>query len=253
MINIPGLNTYFGGKGRDGVYQNIINLQPKHEMYIEPFLGSGAIMRRKAPAKINIGFEINPKIYSLWLKAMGKQPIANPEKYQSADGQIDSLVLTVIYADALTWFESLWDRNVFNRIKAEDILFYMDPPYPPETRTSKGKYTFDFVNDHERLLQYIQKTKFKIQISSYDNELYNNYLKNWNRHEFITYDHAHKPRTEVIYYNYPPPTELHTWNYTGSDYRQRENIKRKVKRFVAKFQNMPVLERNAILEEITKI
>jgi len=30
---------YAGGKGRDGVYQAIINQMPPHGVYIEPFLG----------------------------------------------------------------------------------------------------------------------------------------------------------------------------------------------------------------------
>lgn len=35
--------SYFGGKAQDGVYQTIINQIPPHQIYIEPFLGGGAI------------------------------------------------------------------------------------------------------------------------------------------------------------------------------------------------------------------
>ena len=36
--------TYPGGKSGSGVYQQLINLMPPHKIYIEAFLGGGAIM-----------------------------------------------------------------------------------------------------------------------------------------------------------------------------------------------------------------
>src|SRR5688572_15356621 len=52
--------VYPGGKNGSGVYQTIINLMPPHEVYIEPFLGSGAILRMKRPALRNIGIDRDP-------------------------------------------------------------------------------------------------------------------------------------------------------------------------------------------------
>jgi hypothetical protein len=46
----PRAMVYAGGKNGAGVYQTIINLMPPHDVYIEPFLGGGAIMRQKRPA-----------------------------------------------------------------------------------------------------------------------------------------------------------------------------------------------------------
>jgi DNA adenine methylase len=50
--------AYPGGKNGAGVYQTIINLMPPHQVYIEPFLGGGAIMRLKRPAQLNIGIDL---------------------------------------------------------------------------------------------------------------------------------------------------------------------------------------------------
>jgi DNA adenine methylase len=52
--------VYPGGKNGAGVYQTIINLMPPHDVYIEPFLGGGAIMRQKRPALLNIGLDLEP-------------------------------------------------------------------------------------------------------------------------------------------------------------------------------------------------
>lgn len=50
---------YPGGKNGAGVYQRIINLMPPHEVYIEPFLGSGAVLAHKRPALVNIGIDLD--------------------------------------------------------------------------------------------------------------------------------------------------------------------------------------------------
>jgi hypothetical protein len=49
-----------GGKAGAGVYQRIINQIPPHDVYVEAFLGDGAILRRKKPARRNIGIESDP-------------------------------------------------------------------------------------------------------------------------------------------------------------------------------------------------
>lgn len=49
---------YPGGKAGSGVYQTIINLMEPHDVYIEPFLGGGAVMRMKRPARLNIGLDL---------------------------------------------------------------------------------------------------------------------------------------------------------------------------------------------------
>ena len=45
MIKIPGLTTYFGGKGSAGTYQRIINHIRPHDTLIIPFLGNYALTR----------------------------------------------------------------------------------------------------------------------------------------------------------------------------------------------------------------
>ena len=51
--------SYPGGKNGAGVYQKIISLMPPHDVYIEPFLGGGAVMRLKRPASLNIGCDLS--------------------------------------------------------------------------------------------------------------------------------------------------------------------------------------------------
>jgi len=58
---------YPGGKNGSGVYQKIINQMPPHKIYVEPFLGGGAVMRYKRPAGTNIGIDKDPEAINLWV------------------------------------------------------------------------------------------------------------------------------------------------------------------------------------------
>ena len=58
--------AYPGGKAGDGVYQRLISLMPPHDVYIEPFLGGGALLRRKRPARLTIGLDLDPQVIDRW-------------------------------------------------------------------------------------------------------------------------------------------------------------------------------------------
>ena len=45
--------AYPGGKAGAGVCQRIINQIPSHDVYTEPFLGDGALLRRTCPARVS--------------------------------------------------------------------------------------------------------------------------------------------------------------------------------------------------------
>ena len=87
--------AYAGGKGGPGVYQKIINLMPPHEVYIEPFVGGGAIMRLKRPARLNIGLDLSGQALKLLapaFSASGSNLVPSP----NADG-LASAVTKIAY------------------------------------------------------------------------------------------------------------------------------------------------------------
>ncbi len=61
--------AYPGGKSGAGVYQQLINRMPPHDTYIETHLGGGAILRRKRPARLNIGLDLDPEVIAHWRAA----------------------------------------------------------------------------------------------------------------------------------------------------------------------------------------
>jgi len=217
---------YFGGKNGNGTYQNIINKIPPHKRYIELFLGSGAILNNKLPALENYGVEINR---------------------------------TVIDKFNYYPFAFISNECVFSWIKKNNHLFdidtfvYMDPPYPISSRkSSRNVYEYQLSDQqHEEILKILvsMRARCKIAISTYKNDLYTDYLHDWNLFTFDSQTHKGKAR-EYLYMNYPDPVELHDYNFLGEDFTDRQRIKRKIQREINKLKRLPTLEKEAILSGI---
>jgi DNA adenine methylase len=56
--------------------------------------------------------------------------------------------------------------------------------------------------EHEVLLAFIVASKAKILLSGYDNDLYREYLQDWNVEKIATTDEAGKKRIECLWANY---------------------------------------------------
>jgi DNA adenine methylase len=85
------------------------------------------------------------------------------------------------------------------------VLFYLDPPYFPSTRTVLGTYAYEMSEDqHARLIDTITRCRGKVAISGYANPLYDEALRDWDRVEFSMPNHAgqgkaKQRRVEVVW------------------------------------------------------
>jgi DNA adenine methylase len=222
--------AYPGGKGGDGVYQTIINRMPPHRVYIEPFLGGGAIMRHKKPATLNIGIDKDPDA----IKTAPRAGIAGTGEggfhFQTGDG--------------LAFLRSY-------RF-AGDELVYCDPPYLFETRSSKrSRYTCELgdVDEHRALLDILTTLPCMVMLSGYWSRLYADRLRHWHSIKFQAMTHG-GPRTEWLWSNFAEPIALHDYRHLGAGFRERERIKRKKQRWTARLYRLPLLERQALLAAI---
>lgn len=216
--------TYPGGKNVNGTYHKIINLIPPHDVYIEPFLGGGAILRHKKPASITVGNDLDTGIYEAW-----------------KNFQMDGFEMRNV--DALQLIASVVPD------KFKGVFLYLDPPYPMETRScSKDIYNCESTpNLHENLLDLIVKVNCNCMISTYPNDLYSEKLKDWQCYEYESMTRG-GVATELLYMNYPQPTELHDYQYLGDDCWDRQRIKRKIQRKIDTLSKLPILEQKAIIE-----
>ena len=105
-------------------------------------------------------------------------------------------------------------QKILPRYDSEKTLFYLDPPYVPETRKTEA-YVHEMTNeDHRELIEEIIKLKGKVILSGYQHEIYAPLNKEWRRHDFKIHcrstGKANMTRTESIWCNFDQP-QLSLW------------------------------------------
>lgn len=234
--------TYPGGKNGAGVYQQLINLMPPHHTYVEPFLGSGAVMRMKRPAPSTIGIDADAAAVEAF------RSTSSPELASGAK-------VKLIHGDALEFLRSYPWRG--------GELVYCDPPYVMSSRRQhRPIYRCELTDEqhHELLRTLVQLPRtgpraVMIMVSGYYSALYARYFDAcaWRHVTFQAQTRGGRSATEYVWLNFPEPLELHDYRYLGRDFRERERIKRKKLRWRKKLEGLPALERYAILSEIEEM
>lgn len=266
-----------GGKGGSGVAQTLINLMPPHDSYIEAFLGSGAVLRAKRPARShNIGIDAARAALDLTRAAIAETAgadwdlvsleTAGPAGTSESDEaiQLDPLdeaddsaggiarsadatrrtspKLTLLQADAINFL------RMNSRLLTAQTLVYCDPPYVRRSRRgNRDLYEHEMTDEqHAELLAVLNTLPCMVLLSGYASPLYEQALTNWHTITFHTTNRAGDRTTEHAWFNYPKPVELHDYRYLGKNFRERERIKRKMKRWSLRLARMPELERQAL-------
>jgi len=226
------IKHYPGSKEAAGTYQTIINWIPPHQTYIDPFLGKGTIFLYKKLSGVTVINDIDTGIMESWSTYIND--CMGPGNVRVLNIPSVQLLSTVLPGTA-------------------DTFVYMDPPYMLSTRKGGKIYKHEMTdNDHEELLAMATTAKFNCMISCYDNDLYKDLLKDWNKHSFNSTTRGGVAR-ETIYMNYEYPTALHDYRYLGVDCWDRQRIKRKINRHVSRLNKLPVHERKAILESLSRL
>lgn len=84
-----------------------------------------------------------------------------------------------------------------------DAVFYVDPPYLPETRERACRYTHEMSwDDHAELLGVLLGLKGRVVLSGYSSHLYDKTLAGWRRIEIKAKADGAKDRTEVLWLNF---------------------------------------------------
>jgi len=114
--------------------------------------------------------------------------------------------------------ENLDWRECVERYESENTFFYMDPPYPSETRKDKIVYEYEFTRkDHIKLRDHIKHLSSKVCLSTYPSDIYEELadagwykleikVSKWSRVLRKEQKGNKKSRAiEVLWMNYEPP------------------------------------------------
>lgn len=226
--------TYTGGKGGPGVAQQIINQLPPHGLYVEPFAGHAAVAAAKRAAPQTILADLD-------------RTVVRHLCDQAAAGQLPPGA-HILHTGAMTLLAG--------REWPADALIYCDPPYLYEARAGgyRPRYAHEFgsIGDHKRLLRLLKQLRCMVAISGYPHELYDRELGDWRVVEFVGPTRG-GGRIERLWMNYPEPVELHDYRYLGSNFRERERLKRQRQRWQARLQEMPAQQRYALLAALDEV
>ena len=227
--------TYPGGKNGSGTYQQIINKIPIHNFYFEGFAGSAAIYRIIKPAANAILCDICSSQVSKLKLLENRDPIA-------------------ICFDTSRNIDFIVNFLNFLSDAGRQVFAYFDPPYPFSVRScQRNLYDFELSDqDHIALLSSLISARFNCMISTYDSPMYCSMLDGWNKYSFQSTTHRGS-KTETIYFNYNPPSQLHDYSFIGNDFREREQFSRIRKNFISKLNQMPDHLKNAILSDIQSL
>ncbi len=220
--------TYRGGKNGDGVYQTIINQIPPHDLYVEAFAGSGAILIRKRPAYASIAIDADEHVCAQL------RELAVPG-------------LEVICGDAVTLLESIIAGS---GVAGSATFVYADPPYLFSVRASERPiYDHEFGDEvqHRQLLRLLRSLDCMVMISGYWSALYEQELTGWWTVSYSAITRSGSRAVEWLWMNYCGPDWLHDYQYLGANFREREKIKRRIGRWCRRLAAMPRLERLAML------
>jgi hypothetical protein len=250
--------SYPGSKGQAGTWRRICALMPRHRVFVEAFLGSGVILGKKRPAEWELAVELNPGVVEEWPKRPHYRP-----------GPI------VITGNAMDVFQAIAAGDVAGLFAGhpspppagmdpKDILVYVDAPYPLECRTDHRLYyereftDGDLAADrkaHRQLLTTLIGLPCRVMVSCYWNPLYVSMLQEWQkwRAEGFRSQTRGGVSQEWLWMNFPADVPLHDTAHVGRNYRERERIKRKKKRWVEMFSKMPPAERQAIADALAEV
>jgi hypothetical protein len=251
--------SYPGGKNGQGTFQRIINLIPPHEVYVEAFAGAAAIARLKRPAGRTILIDLDPGAIAA-LGGMAGHTGGNGDgrgscRQPPADLAVRSTLprlpaeTEVVDADGIRWL-----REHAGEI-GPSWFVYLDPPYLPETCKSRPQYRYNLDYDgHCRLLFVAKRLRCPVMISGRWSRLYAEQLDGWASQTWYAMTRGATMGQECVWTNYPlPPTALHDYRFLGRDYRQRENLARRRRRWVERLARMGTLERQMLLAAMQEV
>jgi hypothetical protein len=251
---------YPGGKSGAGVYQRLINEIPPHDVYVAGFAGHDAIAQFKRPAARNVLIDLDPEPLSWWARALKASPLLSTTAAADESGgeisrwelhkcsAVDWLRITFGLTELLATPDT---QSCDRTARYQNWFVYLDPPYLMSTRSSGPMYRHEMTDaQHAELLDVARQLPCKVMLCGYWSDLYAEALSDWRVVKYTATARSGERRTEYAWCNFEHPTTLHDSRYVGSDKREREKVRRRIKRLSRNLARLPDHERQAVLDAV---
>jgi DNA adenine methylase len=222
-------DSYPGSKDAAGAAETIIGLFHPHSVYVEPFVGNGAVVRKKQPALRTIVCDRDYEVVEAWRR-------------------FNMPGVELHWGCGICWM------LMYGGDLPADALVYCDPPYLMETRSGKRLYRYEMTAEqHGYLLDAAERLPCTVFISGYDSALYRERLAGWAHTSFPAMTRGGL-RTEHLWWRSSLASFGGDPRYAGKGFRERERIKRKAPgRWAVKFRKLPPAERVAVLAAVLAV
>ena len=215
--------AWYGSKATTGLAQAIVSAMPPHDVYVEAFLGGGAIMKRKPPAVRSIGIDLCRR---------------------AIDGFRCEYPVELRHGCALRFLGAFPFQG--------RELVYCDPPYVQSTRRGPRRYRFDYADeDHVELLGILKSLPCQVMLSGYPSRLYDELLADWRSLEVQVNNQACVV-TEKLWLNFGPGRP-HWHACAGRNFTDRQRIRRKAESWARRYRRMPPGERLAVMAAVMAV
>ncbi len=251
MLTNP-LLKYYGGKFR--LARWIISHFPRHEHYVEPFGGGGAVLFQKPESKVETYNDLDGDVcnffrvlrerpdelirairltpwardeyaicctpaedplenarrlyFRLWMSRHAgtlSTPSAfrrNKDRFSPATNIKPAVIYEAAKRLSRIQIENRDAAKLITEMDAPETLFYVDPPYVPETRSDKKRYAFEIDDeDHRLLAKVVSSVKGFVVMSGYACGLYKEIYEDngWQRFDVEALANGGVKKTESLW------------------------------------------------------
>lgn len=246
------MSDLVGTKGGSGVWQRIISEMPEHDVYIEPFWGRGTLAKKKKPAKMTIGCDLDDAAISdgrsqnvmmfkcdaiEWLAGYfgaAHDAAASDAGSDDASRNGSQSQISTSPADVATFCGATWLRH----------LVYLDPPY------LGCEHYYNHYARHQDIMWLFKTLPCPVMLSGYHSKYYDAELSDARVIEIPTVNRAGQRVIECLWMNFNPPARYHDTRFVGKDRRERERIKRRCHNWAAQILKLDGQERQAIMDAV---
>ncbi len=226
---------YPGGKSAAGVPQWIVANLPPALFYCEPFAGRGGVFRHKPPAMVSWLNDSDCEAVAWWL--------ARREYFRTERS------LKVTHGCGIRLVQ------IAAQLGVRDLMFYCDQPYVLSTRVHRKLYKHELSDEqHGQLLEALVSLRCGAAVSGYDHPLYRSVLAGWRLEQREVITRGGTTRVECLWINQIADSMRaglqSEYSDFGPDYRERERVAKKLRRWRSMFRAMPDYESRALLREL---